>query len=299
MLDFYVAQGKFTDPGTAGEWIDAVPAELRVVREAAARLVFHSWAYGDVTEHGFPADRLAETEFRYADLMLDLARRLNPAPPQVERATTERVLGSCRDHTVLFLAIARRKKIPARARTGFADYLIPGWWLDHTIPEVWDATEQRWRLVEPEFEEGYATPGEDSPLPLLDMPRNRFLTGPRAWQMCRAGEADPERFVAAPGVDRPSLRVWPFLAHNVVFDLAALNKHEMLGWDLWGMLDTIEPPSTAVFERIDRLAAVLSDPALTVDRIQAEFADEAVRVPSIVASYPAPDHRRQQIRLRE
>lgn len=119
--------------------------------------------------------------------MLARARELDATPPPAERAVTGRVLGCCRDHTVLFLAIARHHGIPARARYGFADYLIPGWWLDHMIPEVWDAAEGRWRLVEPEFEYGYAAPGEDAPLPLLDMPRDRFLTGPEAWRVCEAG----------------------------------------------------------------------------------------------------------------
>jgi Transglutaminase-like superfamily len=292
---FYTTHGRFTDPGAAASWIDGVPAELPAVRDAAARLVFHSWAYGDVTELGFTADRRSETELRYADAVLDRARELNPALPAADRPPADRVLGSCRDHTVIFLAIARQHGIAARARTGFADYLIPGWWLDHTIPEVWDATERRWRLVEPEFEEGYATPGEDAPLPLLDMARTRFLTGASAWGVCRAGKADPDRFVAAPGIDQPRLKGWPFLAHNVVFDLASLNKHEMFGWDLWGMLDSATPPDEAV---IDRLAAVLNDPEVTVERIQAEFADPALKVPDTIASYPPPDHQRRQITLR-
>lgn len=73
------------------------------------------------------------------------------------------------------------------------------------IPEVWDPTEGRWRLVEPEFENGYTPPGESMRLDLLDVLRDRFLTGPRAWELCRSGGADPARFVVAPDIDRPIL----------------------------------------------------------------------------------------------
>ncbi|NUW30256.1 transglutaminase domain-containing protein [Nonomuraea sp. SMC257] len=298
MIEFYSSQSTVTDPGDRRRWIDAVPADLASIREAAARLVFHYWAYGDITGHGIDAGRIGEINLRYADALLNRAAELRPDSPLARRAPAERVVGCCRDHTVIFLAIARHHGIAARARYGFADYLMPGWWLDHMIPEVWDPAEGRWRLVEPEFEEGWTPPGETRPLPLTDMPRDRFLTGARAWRLCRDGQADPERFVVAPGIERPSLRSWPYLVHNVVFDLAAMNKQEMISWDLWGMLDSPQPPGEAAFPLADELAALLEDPALTPERLRAAYDDPALRVPPVVATYSPPDHRRERVALR-
>jgi len=56
---------------------------------------------------------------------------------------------------LLFVAMARHHGIPARARVGFAGYLVVGWWLDHA---------------------------------------NGFLVGPDAWRACRSGAADPATF---------------------------------------------------------------------------------------------------------
>ncbi|KAB2348303.1 transglutaminase domain-containing protein [Actinomadura rudentiformis] len=298
MIDFYSSQSTFTDPGELGAWIDGVPGDLEGVRRAAAQLVFHYWAHGDITEHGFAPERRAEINLRYADVMLRRARELNSAPPPADRVPTEQLVGCCRDNTVLFLTLARHHGIPARGRVGFAGYLVPGLFIDHMIPEVWDAVEGRWRLVEPEFPDGYTPPGEDTPLDLTDVPRDRFLAGSEAWELCRAGKIDPERVSVGPGFDLPFLKSWPYLVHNLVFDLAALNKVEMLLWDGWGMIDTTDAPDEATFERMDRLAALVNDPAVTLDRIQAAYDDPDLRVPPVVSSYPPPDNQRIQVRLR-
>ncbi|MFG1997647.1 transglutaminase-like domain-containing protein [Spirillospora sp. NPDC048911] len=298
MIEFYSSQSKVTDPGELAAWIGGVPGDLDGVRRAAAHLVFHYWAHGDITEHGFPSERRAEINLRYADVMLRRARELNPTPPSAERAPTERLVGCCRDNTVLFLALARHNGIPARGRVGFADYLVPGLFIDHMIPEVWDAAEGRWRLVEPEFPDGHTPPGEDAPLDLTDVPRHRFLTGSEAWELCRAGKVDPERVLVGPGIDLPFLKSWPYLVHNLVFDLAALNKDEMLLWDGWGVIDTRDAPDEPMFERMDALAALINDPEVTLDRVQAAYADEDLRVPPVVSSHPPPDNERIRVELR-
>src|SRR3712207_9394020 len=39
------------------------------------------------------------------------------------------------------------------------------------------------------------------------------------------------------GLDLENTRSWPYLQHNLIHDLAALNKVEMLLWDAWGLAD--------------------------------------------------------------
>jgi len=283
-VEYYSSQSRFTNPGSARSWLDGVPADVSGIRDISAQLVFHYRANGDITDAGFAPDRMAEINLRYAEDMFACVRGLNPAPPTSERKPTERMVGCCRDHTVLFLALARAKGIPARARVGFASYFTPGWYLDHVIAEVWDGAERRWRLVEPQVGDGFVAESDSTVLDVLDVPRDRFVVGPQAWAMCRSGAADPERFVVAPDLDLPFLRSWSYLAHNLVFDLAALAKHEMILWDGWGLIDTIEPPDDATRDRLDSLAKRLLEPSLTVDDIEAEFAAEALRVPPVVSS---------------
>jgi hypothetical protein len=88
----------------------------------------------------------------------------------------------------------------------------------------------------------------------LDVPRNRFITGGKAWQLCRNGEADPDtggihhRF----GIfDMHGL--W-FVRANLIRDFLAFSKVEILPWDGgWGYLAEDADEATAVMDRIAAL----------------------------------------------
>jgi hypothetical protein len=66
----------------------------------------------------------------------------------------------------------------------------------------------------------------------LDVPPEGFITAGRAWEMCRTGRDDPEKFGI---MDMHGLR---FIWGNVVRDFLSLNKIEILPWDGgWGFLN--------------------------------------------------------------
>lgn len=58
---------------------------------------------------------------------------------------------------------------------------------------------------------------------ILDVPRDRFLCAGEAWFSCRSG-ADPAKF----GIDHTGVRGLWFVAGDLIRDVAALNKAEML-----------------------------------------------------------------------
>lgn len=178
--DYYAAQSRFTDPGPMAGWLAEVGPSLADVRDAAAGLVFHFHANGPIADHGFGPERAGEITLGYAADVLVRLHALNPARPGRERAVTERVVGNCRDVAVLYVAMARQRGIPARVRVGFATYLAPGP-QDHVVAEVWDAAEQRWRLVEPGSAAGFSDVVDGTALDLLDVPRDEFLVGAAAW----------------------------------------------------------------------------------------------------------------------
>ena len=99
--------------------------------------------------------------------------------------------------------MARHKGIPSRARVGFARYFFDAWLIDHEIAEVWDGSAERWRLVEPGIDDGHTDPVDGASFDALDVPPDRFLIAPRAWQLARSGAVDPERFVVDPGLEIP------------------------------------------------------------------------------------------------
>jgi hypothetical protein len=214
---------------------------------------------------------------------------LHDAPLSAERLPHQRLVGCCRDFTVLFLALARHKGVPARARVGFATYFAAGWNVDHEIAEVWDGAEHRWRLVDPERHDGHVDPTDGAVIDPLDVPPDRFIVAPRAWLACRAGDADPERFVVDPGLGIPRTRSWPYLVHNLLQDLAALNKHEMVLWDWWGLAESDEFTADHL-ALLDRVADIMVSGAATVDDLRDLYNRAELRVPSVVTSYsPAAD----------
>ncbi|EWM12294.1 transglutaminase-like domain-containing protein [Kutzneria sp. 744] len=281
----FATQSRFSDPGRHGDWLDDTPADIAALRDIASGLVFHHWAGGDPTAHGFEPSRLAEVDLRYAEAMLGRLRELDPTLSGAPRRPTDRILGCCRDFTLLYVTLLRHHRIPARTRVGFADYLLADWHLDHVVAEVWDGS--RWRLVDPQF------PADNAlPVDVLDVPRDRFLVAPDAWRALRSGVLDPSRVVVAPDLVEPFLRGLPYARHNLALDIAALNQHEMLLWDIWGgmNLDPTVSPSDA--SRADELAA------LAPSALQAAFADDDLRVPPVIQSLSPTTHTLAEVSLR-
>ena len=173
----------------------------------------------------------------------------------------------------------------ARARVGFATYFIPDYTSTTRCTEVWDADQARWRLVDAELGDDHTDPTDGSQLDPLDVPRDRFLVAGSAWQACRRGEADPARFLVDPGLDIEDTRGWPYLRHNVVHDLAALNKFEMLLWDGWGLIER-ERPSERDLQLLDHLAQATSSEDAPFDELRRLYqAEPGLQVPSAVTSY--------------
>jgi len=281
-VQYYATQSRMTDPGQFTERVLAVPGTISAIREAARQLVFHYRADGDFAENGIEAGRICEIDTRYAQDMLARIFELSDAPLTAEREPWQRIVGCCRDFTVLFLSMARAHGIAARARVGFGAYFEPGWYLDHVVAEAWHAGEQRWRLVDAELAPDHADPS-GSPLDSEDLTAAQFVTGPQAWLACRSGAADPERFVVDPGLDIPQTRGWPYLRHNLVHDLASLTRREMVLWDSWGLGDIAEPTGAQLAVLDDLAAAIAAD--VTPELADSWSAREGLAVPPVVTSY--------------
>jgi hypothetical protein len=281
---FWAVQSLVTEPGPAAAAIDRLPPDLGVLRAVSRQLVFHYWADGDYAANGIAPERIGEIDTRYAAAMFARLAELADLPLSASRQPRQRLLGCCRDFTVLFVAMARHKGIPSRARVGFASYFFDGWLLDHEIAEVWDASAERWRLVEPEIDDDHTSPADGASFDALDVPADRFLTAPRAWQLARSGAVDPERFVTDPDLEIPATRGWPQLRHSLVHDLAALNKAEMLLWERWGV-DSHTPPGPGQLPVLDELASLTAQPCPPLAALRSAYHRPGFAVPDTVTSY--------------
>jgi hypothetical protein len=283
--EFWAEQSPVTDPEAFADRIREVPGTLSAMRAAARGLVFHYRDDGDFAANGISADRIAEIDTRYARDMLARIVSLADEPLAASRPPSHRVIGCCRDFTVLFLAMARAHGVPARARVGFATYFQPGWYIDHVVAEIWDSARGSWRLVDPELAEDHVSSADGARVDPEDLTSAQFLTGAAAWRRCRSGVADVARFVVDPSLDIPLTKGWPYVRHNLIHDLAALAKHEMLLWDNWGWADIAGEPSPDQLAVLDELAAAASVGDVPLARVMSFYERPGLTVPSQVTSY--------------
>jgi hypothetical protein len=282
-LTYYSTQSLVTDPGTSAPVLAGLPANVVGLHKAAVGLVIHYVAERPV-DQGVAPERMAEIETRYSADMLARIAELDDSPLDVTRPPTSRLVGCCRDFTVLFVTMARAAGIPARLRVGFAGYLIPGYYVDHTVAEVWDDDAVCWVLIDPEFAEPLVA-ADGTVTDPLDVGRDRFLVGGAAWHQCRTGQADPDAFVVHPALEDPLTRSWPFMRRNLVADLAALNKVETLQWDAWGLIGN-DPSSPEELELLDRVASLTTVVHPDFQQVRAIYENEPeLRVPPTITSY--------------
>ena len=208
-------------------------------------------------------------------------RRPEPRPLTVARPPEKRLVGVCHHFMVLLLAMPRAKSIPTRGRRGFGTYFNPGYFEDHVVCEYWNATEARWVLVDPQFDEVWRAKLRIEH-DVLDVPRDRFLVAHDAWEWCRDGTADPSRY----GIFKGDLRGLWFVAANLVHDVANLNRMEMRQWDAWGAMP--RPAERLDDDRLgffDRLAALTRAPDESFEQLLALYqGDERLRVPPTVSN---------------
>ena len=274
MLEYYAAPGSMTDlAGVPPDVFDGLPTDpVGLCRTVQGLVVHEMWA----SAYGFdvPEDRLTDLQARSAVEMTDVIRRLDGGPLSAARPVERRMVGNCRHFSTLSAALLRHAGIPARARCGFGMYFEPGKYVDHWVTEYWHAGEGRWVRIDSQLDEVQRA-AITADFDTEDLPPGPFVPAGEAWQQCRSGRADPSTF----GI----FEFWGlwFVQANVVRELAALNKMELLPWDVWGVMTVQEEPDDAVATLTDAVADVVSgDDTDAVRRVYED--NEGLRVPDKV-----------------
>jgi len=253
VLDYYVQQSRFTDPGEFVSLLADLPRGLAGLCRVVDGIYIH-YMSEETIHYPVAPERKPEINLTYMDRMLARIVELDDRPLTEPRPTHKRLVGCCRDSALLLCAMLRHQGVPARVRVGFANYFTAydgDFNCNHEIVDVWDGREQRWRLVDADLNQR-AMQDCQVPFSPLDVPRDRFQVGGLAWQMYRRGEIDPNCY----GVSASSgLAGAAFLRGGLVQDLAALNKEELLCWDCWGiMLKDMNEYTEAEWSLLDRAA---------------------------------------------
>jgi hypothetical protein len=253
--DAWLSNGPFTDPRDEAPRLARLAARAgkdpRALAEAVRSVLVHPfWR----SAYHLPEDReRASLETILRDVRAKL-RRIGELEASLGRSPGDgaplpyahKLIGNCRDHSVLYAALLRHVGIPARARCGFGGYFEKGKWIDHWVVERWDG--KRWVISDPQLDDVMRDALRFTFDP-MDLPDGAFVSGGEAWRACRAGD-DPQRYGIL------EFWGWVFVRANLVKDVAALAGNELLPWDAWGvMLAEHAELDAAALARFDDLAA--------------------------------------------
>lgn len=276
---YYAQSGMMTDLVSLSDELGSLPGDVPGVCKLVQNLYLHIF-WADRYGYLVPEERQDEVQVRHAAHKLALTQACELGGLDTPRSASQKQISNCRDFTTLTVALLRHLGIPARARCGFATYFAAEQVVDHWVVEYWNAEEGRWVWVDAQLDAFQCEQLHVSFNP-LDIKPGHFMTGGDAWLMCRRGAADPDRF----GIF--DMHGWGFVRGNVLRDLAALNKLELLPWDLWGVLLKLDEEMTEVDnDLVDRAAQAAQGVYQEFAGMQALYeGEEGLRVPQLIHSW--------------
>jgi len=283
-LDTYRTPVAMSDAGRQARLFDGLPHDVGGLAQVVQGLMVH--------EHIAPAygltlspEQHAQAQLRSVEKILETIAEQDRKPLPVARPAGERVVGVCRHFTLLHVAMLRAQGVAARARCGFGAYFVEKMFIDHWVTEYWNEAQKRWVLVDAQLD-GRQRELFKIGFDPLDVPRDQFLVAGQAWELCRAGKADPDSFAIL------DMHGQWLIAGNVIRDVAALNNHEMLPWDVWGAMARND--AELDLPLIDRLAELSHAPDEHPAELQAAYEDRRIAVPgtvfNAVLNRPDPVH---------
>lgn len=284
--EYYATQSKITDPGKYAHYFYDLPDDIALLSEIVRGLVLHH-NDGEVLGIEIPRNRLHELELRYVGFMLDKLIKINNSSFIYQRNFAQRIVGCCRDFSLLLCAILRYKNIPARIRVGFSTFHVPGFHHDQVLLEYWNSSCQKWCLVDARMSfELIQKHKFKCDFDWCDIPRDKFLTAAEAWILCRNELKNPNRFGTG---YLKRLMGWWYIRNKLIQDMAALNKKELLLWDCWGMMlkdsNNQFMANRAIVERLDYFAELLYEPDTNFEEIKLVYhLDSEVKVPHTIYS---------------
>jgi hypothetical protein len=278
--DYYKSEGSMTAPGAHRAQLSALPKDLAELCEVVQGVLIHRDMAPFLYSLNLSKEQRDDGNIRPIAQMLTRIHALDARPLTAAREPARRLPSVCRHFSLLLSSMLQEQGIPARPRCGFGAYFNQGKFEDHWVTEYWNDSEKRWILVDAQIDALQKKQFKPD-FNTLDVPRDRFIIAGDAWQMCRAGRADPKNF----GLSMiPGLQGMWFIAGNVVRDLASLNGMAMLPWDVWGLMemkdDALTDEKKALLDRVAQLTLAGDEAFAQVREIYES--DERLRVPPVV-----------------
>ncbi len=274
-LSLFLSHGPMDTPGVQQDMLKHLPQEPRALVKLVQNALIHAhmarWAYGielDETRNQEPWQRTIEEKLAW--LKAHGYKDISDPHPMVEH-----MVGICRDFSVLAACLFREAGIPARARCGFGTYFEKDKYVDHWVLEWWNKDRNAWQLTDAQLDVAQCEKLAVDFDP-MDVPRDRFLTGPISWTLARSGQADPLKF---------GIFTWwgyDYLCCNLLLDVNSLLNTPMQPWDGWAGYknmpsETWSADDWAVVDELVRLAGGVDQDFETFRQFVAKH--DKIRVP--------------------
>ena len=266
LLDFYRTQTEITNPEPHREVFENLPNAIPALYRAIQGSLIHMWWISE-QNYGFTQADLAddgreildEISLRTTADMLGAILEMDPRPLTEAREARQRLVGNCRDYTVLLVSILRYRGIPARARTGTARYFFPEAKRleDHWICEWWNESDERWQQTDAQIDD-LMKRAMKLPFDPIDLPEGQFLTGWECYDELTSGRVEPEE-IGMP----PDFCGMGYVRNKMLEDLAAVTGEEVLPWAGWGIGGTdggTVPGDEALIGRMADLLKRINEP---------------------------------------
>ncbi len=277
--EYYKRNGPMTALGAHAAEFSALPRDIASLCDVIQGVLIHRDVAPFLYGLTLSEEQRDDAHIRPIAQMLERIRALDSRPLTIAREPADRLPSVCRHFSLMLCSVLRQQGVPARPRCGFGEYFTPGKFEDHWVCEYWNAGDARWILVDAQLD-GVQRKALNVDFNPHDVPRDRFIIAGDAWDQCRSGRADANRF----GLSFINEHGLWFIAGNVVRDLASLNRMEMLPWDVWGLMElgdaSLTPEKKALLDRVAALTLAGDESFADVRAIYES--DNRLRVPPVV-----------------
>ncbi len=195
--EYYKGNGPMTAPGPHAAEFSALPKDIAALCEVIQGVLIHRDMAPFLYNLNLSEEQRDDGNIRPIAQMRTRIGALDPRPLTIAREPAHRLPSVCRHFSVMLCSILREQGVPARARCGFGSYFNAGKLEDHWVCEYWNAGQARWILVDAQLD-AQQRKAFNIDFDPIDVPDDRFIIAGDAWQMCRSGRADPNRFGLSP-----------------------------------------------------------------------------------------------------
>jgi hypothetical protein len=268
-LEFYRQQSEISSPGRFNALFDGLPTDVSELCQVIQNLLIHQFWILDEKNYGITAETLKssgrnlndEINLRSVEEILEFIMELDNSPLTAPREVDRRVVGNCRDYSVMLVSMLRRQGVPARVRSGVARYFYASGedLEDHFVCEFWNESKNSWQRTDAQIDQ-VQLKALQLKMDMTDLPENQFLDAGESYEELKSGRVKPERI----GIFE--FKGWKYVNYKLVSDLACVNNVEVLPWEGWGMCGRIsegelsEEDEALLQEIAINLTALRADP---------------------------------------